>query len=518
VRPLDSLDARFLAGTEGADFPFWSPDSKSIGFFAQDKLKRVDLSGGSPAVLADVVFGAAGVGGAWTRDGVIVFADKRGLFRIADSGGIPAALLSAEPPESGFGYPQFMPDGKHLLFFVASNMADRDGLYVTSLDQPKSRSLVLKTSSKAVFAPALPGQPARVVFLRERSLLTQSFDTGKLRPDGDPSLVAEDVAILPALRASAFWMSDTGVIAYRSGLAFDRVKLVWRDREGRRHEDAAPENAYSSMRLSPDGKRIAIGRREPSGPSLIWMIDYTRGVTARLAEKVREETRPAWSHDGRYIAFSSPRNGVYQLFRIAPDGTGSEEQLTDGPGDKYLSDWSRDGKYLLYTQGSPGAFDLMARALPAGPESTVLRTPFDEMEGQFSPDGKWIAYSSNASGRYEIYVLGISAGINAPTGRFQISSGGGHAPRWRGDGQELFYLQSEGNHLMAVKLHISGQQVQAETPRELFHTSVPADSGDNPFPYDVTEDGKRFLMLETAGTQSSIPLTVVVNWQASMKK
>jgi eukaryotic-like serine/threonine-protein kinase len=215
------------------------------------------------------------------------------------------------------------------------------------------------------------------------------------------------------------------------------------------------------------------------------------------------------------------RNGVFQLFRAEPDGTHPEEQLTHGSADNYLTDWSRDGKYLLYVQGSPGAFDMWAKRDPElGAESRdvpVLRTASDEVDGQFSPDGKWIAYSSNATGRHEIYIMGFSPNIGEFVGRWQISNGGGRAPRWRGDGQELYYLTAD-NKLMAVTIRHTAKSLQPETPHELFSISVPADSGDNPFPYDVMGDGKRFLLEENAGTEASVPLTVVVNWQAGLKK
>ena len=521
LRPLDSLEAHVLSGTEGADFPFWSPDSKSIGFFAQDKLKRIDITGDAPLVLCDVVFGAAAAGGAWNRNGVIVFGDKRGLFRIPDSGGTPASLFTADDHrEGGFGFPQFLPDGRHLLFYVAGR-PEMEGVYASSLDRPQTRALVLKTSSKAIYAPAVLDQPSQIVYVRDRNLLAQRFNSAKLRAEGDPVLLAKDVAELPSLRGAAFWLSDTGLLVYRSGLAFERAKLIWRHRDGRRLGEAAPESSYTALRLAPDAKRVAIGRRDTAGPGLIWIVDFSRGVTTRLTSHAQVEARPTWSPDGRYVGFSSSRSGVYQIFRIEPNGLRAEEQLTDGPLDKYLCDWSRDGKYLLYSQGSPGAFDIWvkpnAAANAGGPDLPILQTPFDEGDAQFSPDGKWIAYSSNASGRYEIYVIGFSPNVESQ-GRWQISNGGGRAPRWRGDGQELYYLTTDDNKLMAVRLRTAERVVQAETPHELLTASALGDSGDNPFPYDVTPDGQQFLMEETAGAQASIPLTVVMNWQVGLKK
>jgi Tol biopolymer transport system component len=366
------------------------------------------------------------------------------------------------------------------------------------------------------------GQPSRLVYVREGTLLAQGFDSEKLRCEGDPAPLAKNVAGLAALHAAAFWLSDTGLLVYRNGLAFERMKLVWRHRDGQRLGEAAPEYAYTALRLSPDGKQVAIGRREPTGHGLLWIVDFTRGVTTRLTSNAQIEAQPVWSPNGRQVAFGSIRGGVYQIFRIELNGVNAEVQLSDGGSDKYLCDWSRDGKYLLYTQGSPGAFHIWAKPNPAifngEPDLPVVRTASDEVDGQFSPDGKWMAYSSNASGRYEIYVMSFSGNTDASVGRWQISSRGGRAPRWRGDGQELYYLTIDDNKLMAVTLRSVAGALQAETPHELFAASVPADVGDIPVPYDVTADGQRFLLEESAGNEASIPLTAVVNWQAGLKK
>ena len=522
LRPLDSLDARLLPGTEGADFPFWSPDAKSIGFFAQDKLKKIDLTSAAPQVLCDAFFGSAGVGGTWNRDGVIVFADKRGLFRIPESGGASVSMVAAKPPlESGFGYPQFLPDGKHILFFLGSSDAEKQGVYATSLDAPLTRIPVLKTSTKAIFAPPASGQPARLLYARDRNLLAVLFNSAKLRAEGDSVLLAKDLSVLPALGGSAFWLSDSGLLVYRSGSSLERLQLVWRDRNGRRLGEAAPENSYTALRLSPDGNRVAIGRRETGGSELLWTIDLSRGVMARLTAhtQVEHEGLPAWSPDGRQVAFSSIRNGLFQIFRIEPDSLNPEQPVGHSASYNYLTDWSRDGRYLLYDQGSPGAFDIWARPV-AGSDADlpVLQTPYDENGGQFSPDGNWVAYSSNASGRYEVYIMGFPGKADARVGRWQISSGGGRASRWRGDGHELYYLTTDDNKLMAVTIRTAGRSLQPETPRELFATSVPSDTGDNPFPYDIAADGRRFLVEEAAGASASIPLTAIVNWHAGLKK
>ena len=243
LRPLDSLTARVLPGTEGADFPFWSPDGKSIGFFVADKLKRLDIVGGAPQVLCDGDGGpsAAAQGGTWNRDGVILFGDKRGLFRVPASGGTPTLLIKTDPSrqEAGYGHPQFLPGGKSFLYFVQSNDASTQGVYAASLDRPQDRIPVLRTPVKAIYAASMPGQLGRLLFLRERTLLAQPFDAHELRLEGDPAPLADDIAVLTSLRAAAFWVSDTGLLVYRNGMALERVKLAWITREGIKLGDAS---------------------------------------------------------------------------------------------------------------------------------------------------------------------------------------------------------------------------------------------------------------------------------------
>lgn len=518
LRPIDSVEARPLPGTEGADFPFWSPDSASIAFFAGDRLKRLDLSGGAPVVLAEAVGGLTswGVGGAWNRDGVILFGETRGLIRIAGSGGTPEVLIAADASrqERGYGHPQFLPDGNRFLYLLASDDADMQGIYVASLDDPGTRVQVVRTQTKAIYSPPLPGRAGHLLFLRDRALLAQAFDLRTLRLLGDPAPLAQDIAMHTSLHAGAFWSSDTGLLVYRSGVALERVKLTWMSRAGTRQGSAGPDDAYTSVRLSPDGRRAGLGRRDPLG-SDIWVLEFGSERMTRFTFNPQMDSCPVWSPDGRQIAFSSDRTGSRQIYRKDAGGAGEEERLTDGPGLKCVMDWSRDGRHLLYSELGR-SFDLWLLPLDGGAPVPVLRTPFDEFDGQFSPDGQWIAYTSNESGRNEVYVTAFAGTDAAFRGRWPVSNQGGRAPRWRADGKELFYLAAGSRAVVAVEVRASGDRIETGTPRELFDASIPAEAGDWLYPYDVAADGERFLIQEPADARSS-PLTVVLNWQAKLK-
>ena len=517
LRELDSLEMRPLPGTEGANMPFWSPDSKSIAFLAEYKIKRLDLQGGAPLTLCDTPgIRGAGVGGTWNRDGVILVGGTKGLYRIPASGGQPLLVTKADPThkETEHGYPQFLPDGKRFLFFVQSGDPGIEGIYAASLDHPETRVQILKTNAKAIYVQSIVAGPGHLLWVRERTLFAQGFAPGKLRLLGEPEAVTQDISI-NAIRRAAFWASETGVLVYRTGGATS-YRMAWFNRDGKaagQLETAA--NAGGSLRLSPDSNRLAFSRNGGGTSVNMWLLEFSRSVFTRLTFSASSDWGPAWSPDGRQIAFSSDRTGVLQIYRKDAGGGGQEEQLTSGPNDKRVTDWSRDGKYLLYSQDdATGSPDLWALALEGDRKPIpLLRTRFAEVKGQFSPDGKWIAYESNESGGFEIYIRRFpSSG-----GQWQISNRGGTDPKWRGDGKELFYL-SPNRRMMAVTIRASPASIQADTPRELF----PAPVSSAPLgtaPYDVTADGQRFLLGQAVEGGSRVqPLTVVVNWEAGLKK
>jgi Tol biopolymer transport system component len=509
VRPLDSVVAQKLAGTEDASFPFWSPDSRFIGFFTPGKLKKVGVSGGPPQALCDA---PEGNGGTWSRDGVIVFAPNREgvLARVSATGGIPAPVtaLDRRRQETAHVWPQFLPDGRHFLYLRLSGRRENRGLYVRSLASEEA-GLVLRTEVRAAYTP-----PGYLLFVQQGTLMAQRFDPNRLQLTDEPVRVAEQVAYNPSNGRTTFSVSENGVIAYRTGLVggVPMGELVWYDRGGKRIGPAGAPGLYLRPALSPDGKSVAVQRRDPqTGTDDIWLVDLARSTVSRLTFGSSNQTHPTWSPDGSRIAFASDQDGLSNLYQKISSGAGSEELLLSSDTSKYVTDWSLDGRYIAYENQGPGTgSDLWVLPL-SGDRKPIpyLRTEFNEAQGQFSPDGRWMAYSSNESGRTEVYVQAFPAS----GGKWQISTAGGSFPRWRRDGKELFYRTAD-QKLMAVAVQ-TDSTFQAGQPRALFETrtsEVPV------IPYAVSADGQRFLVNTAIEDTNTSPITVVLNWIAEVAK
>jgi serine/threonine protein kinase/Tol biopolymer transport system component len=517
VRPLDSLTARLLPGTENANFPFWSPDSKSLVFFNANKLMRVEIAGGAPIALSDARYtGVSPLGGAWNRGGTILFSGTDGLFKVAASGGIPARVTQTDTArqESAHGFPQFLPDGKRFLYLVQSADETVQGVYLSSLDRPRERLRIVGTAYKALYQMPQLGGIGWLLWMREQTLVAQPFDEGKARLTGEAGPVAERVATLSGSSRAAFWASGGGVIAYRAGPG-QGLSLAWIGREGRQLGEVGPSDDFRNVRLSPDGKRAAVRRTVSSNPD-IWLLEFSRGAMTRATFDPKTDDYPVWSPDGRQMAFGSDRSGTMQLYRKDAAGTSGEVQLTSGGNPKYPTDWSRDGKYLAYTDTDPKTGqDIWVLPLAGdngGKPIPIARGPIVERNGVFSPDGKWIAYDSFDSGRSEIWVQPFP-----PTGaKWMISNQGASRPRWRGDGKELFYMGRASNWIMAASIRAAGSSIEADPPRQLFTLLTP---GTVVFPFDVTADGQRFLALQMpGGGPDPNSLTILLNWQAGLKK
>jgi serine/threonine protein kinase len=517
LRPLDSLTARPIPGTESADFPFWSPDSKSIGFFSAGKMKRVDLSGGSPLTVCEASDAdIATAGASWNRDGLIIFGGTDGLRRVAASGGVPALLsrVKAERKESGYGFPQFLPDGKRFLFFVRTEDRKTQGVYASSVEHPDEATLILASDHKAIYVPPSGrSQSGYLFYLREQTLMAQPFDSSALRLEGEPSPVAEEVALFPQLFHASFWVSDTGVLVYRTG-ASDTPKLSWLSREGKRLSEIVAEDFSSHVRVTPEGNKAVVEIADSATGNIdVWSWDFTRGVKTRRTFDTKPDRYPVWSPDGRQIAFSSARSGLFQIYRKDLERGGDEELLTSGPNPKYVSDWSRDGRFLFFSEIDPAtAQDIWALPITEKGAKPIplLKTPFLEANGVVSPDGKWFAYNSIDSGRWEVYVQPFPTAGGA---RWQVSTQGGRLPKWRGDGQELFFIGLDGSRVMAASVRTQGSGIESDTPKTLFRLPIMLEV---PSPYDVTSDGQRFLLLERTISQAT-PLAVVLNWQESLR-
>ena len=508
VRSLDSLSAQALPGTEGgASLPFWSPDSRFIGFFAGGKLKKIDAAGGPPQTLCDA---ALPRGGTWNRDGVIVFASSASspLYRVSAAGGEPSPVTALDQSrfEISHRWPYFLPDGRHFLYFVRSSQAESGGTFVGSLDAKETKRL-LPTTLNAAYAP-----PGFLLFLRNETLMAQPFDADGLQLTGEPFPVAEHVAYNLGLGRGAFSVSENGVLAYRSGSGQTNQPL-WFDRGGKQIGSLGAAGLYFTLWLSPDERQAAVDRTDTqTGTNDIWLFD-SRGIPSRFTTDPASDSNPLWSPDGSRIVFTSNREGVSNLYQKVASGVGNEEVLLKSSEEKWPDDWSSDGQFIVYQTFNPKTkWDLWVLPMSGDRQPfPFLQTEFNEQQAQFSPDGKWIAYTSNESGAPEVYAQTFPAS----GGRVRVSTGGGNQPRWRRDGRELFYIAAD-RKLMAVDVKL-GATFEARVPKILFGTRVLSLTGFRNT-YAVTADGQRFLINSTIEETDATPISVVVNWTAGLKR
>ena len=498
LRSFDSLEARPLPGTEGGNFPFWSPDNRYIGFFADGKLKKIEVTGGPAQTLCDA---PSGEGATWNADGVIVFAPSAaaGLFRVSATGGEPAAvtILDAVNSETSHRWPQFLPDGRQFVFLAQPGNSIRVG----SLDSDAHKAL-LNADSKALYSVGY------LLFVREDTLMAQPFDPSRAELTGDAVPVADDIRVNQILGRAAFAVSESGVLTYRSGTANSR--LVWFDRSGRELATVGEEGSYPTFELSPDGTRSVVSRIESSRQNL-WVIDLQRNSMSRLTLEDAGHVDPRWSPDSREVIFGSTRDPERSPFRVSPVDSTPVPVFTIQGGQFALDDWSPDGRHLLYHITGSLTGTLWVRELRGQAEPIAVARALSGIidQAQFAPDGRWIAYNSNESGRYEINVIPFP-----PTGdKWQISRNGGVQPTWRGDGRELYFLTLDGT-LMAVDIQ-PGPTFQWGIPSPLFRTPITVGDAQTE-DYAPASDGKRFFVVQPLDAPA--PVTVVLNWTAGFEK
>jgi len=510
LRTLGSGLARPLAGTDGASLPFWSPDGGSLGFFADSKLKRIDIEGRTIQTLANA---QSGRGGAWSRDGTIIFSVAQGspLFRISAAGGEPAALTRLEGLQYGHSAPQFLPDGRHFIYYVRGGL-DAQGVYVSQLDGAEPRRL-FAADSAAVYSSS-----RHLLFVRQGTLFGQSFDPDRLELAGNPFPVAEGITVDVGAGMVALSTSAGGAIVYRSGSVGALRQLAWFDQSGKQIQQVGvPGNAerMQNPSLSFDGRHVVMYRRV-DGNVDVWLLEVGRGVLSRLTFDEADDVFPTWSPDDVHVVFSSNRKDrVHDLYQTSIAGAGREELLLTTPQIKHPTDWSGDGRFVLYRSQDPKmGWDIWAVPVDGDRKPfPVVQTNFDERDGQFSPDGKWIAYQSNESGRVEIHVQPFPG----PGAKTTISTNGGAQVRWRRDGKQLFYIALDGR-LMAVPIRL-GQSVEAGEPVALFDTHVGgAVQANLRQQYMVSPDGQRFLMNTFPDEAPASPITVILNWAGAPKK
>jgi serine/threonine protein kinase/Tol biopolymer transport system component len=502
VRALDAAGAHALPGTDGARRPFWSPDSRSIGFFANSVLKRIEARGGSAQTVA---YALGGTTAAWGSDGTILFSSTAAPFlrRVNAAGGAVDTATKPAAESTGHRHPQFLPGGRQFLFFVGGPDAVR-GVYLGSLGSSEAARVVASDTQGAY---VLPGW---LLFIRQGTLWAQRFDLARQKISGEPITVADSVAFEPIDGTGAFSTSNAGVIAYRAGRP-SVTRLSWFDRSGNTLATlGSPEQAgLSNLRLSPDGRRVAAERTLQNETDL-WLLDATRqtrfthgtdGTIARL---------PVWSPDGARVAFESVRSGSVALSMKPSTGDGAGEVLFESPEVKIPCDWSPDGRFLLYYVPDPKTgTDLWVLPSESRVPFVFLKTDANELWGQFSPDGRWVAYQSNETGRYEIYVRPFSG----PGGAAPVSTAGGVYPRWSHDGRELYFIAPDAK-MMSASIRANATAVDSGAPTPLFQTRR-LGGGLNVIgrshQYDVARDG-RFL-INVDAESSAPPITLLMNWK-----
>jgi len=508
---VGSKGAKNLPDTNGANFPFWSPDGQFVGFFAAGKLKKVNIADGTVQTLCDAW---SGRGGSWNRDGIIIFTPtgqlNEGLYRISATGGTPIRISSPDKSrgESSHRWPVFLPDGRHFLYmaFDVSQKAARgsDAIFMGALDSKEKRFV---TSATANVGYAAPGY---LVFYRDNLLLGQRFDAEKFELTGEAVPLLNDIQYLPRMARAEFSVSSGGLLVAQSSSGVSLSRLVWFDRHGRELSVVSNPDTYANVTLSPNGRSVALDKTDAaSGNADIWTYDLERGSTKRLTFDPAVDAMAIWSPDGGRVVFSSSRQFAFDLYLKNADGAREEQVIERSDVDKFASDWSRDGKHLLYLRGA----DFWFLSLPKFQSSPFLKAESTFKDGQFSPDGKWVAYSSNENGRWEIYVTSFPEA----RGKWQISNGGGEQPRWRGDGKELFYLSPDGK-VMSV-LITTGVNFDAGAPVALFQANPRELVATSEYmAYDVSKDGQRFLINTQVRNAEMQPMTVILNWDTELKK
>lgn len=503
VQQLHATTAQPLAGTEGASYPFWSPDSKFIGFFASGKLKKVEASGGVVQALCDAPFGR---GGSWNRDGVILFTPgiHDAIYRVPDGGGQAMVVTKAKKQGvfAGARWPYFLPDGKHFLYvgFEGNDIAGK--VYAASLDSPDAK-LIVDDNTNAAYANGY------LFFTKDNNLVAQPFDPDHLTLSGNPVPVAPKVEYYDGKSLGNFSVSENGMLAYRGGYS-SPTRLVWLDRSGKQLASLGDPGYYTGGRLSPDGRSIVLTREDSLDASKgdLWLLEVQRGILSRLTFHPASFYTAAWSPDSTRLAVAAFGTKV----QIIPANGSGTPANPSGELTNRVSDWSPDGRTLLIdVQNSNTGWDVMS--LPVSGQQSlapVLNSPFDETVPRLSPDGHWLAYFSNESGRAELYVVPFPG----PGGRWQVSNDGVAADSagiaWSRDGKHIYYRDS-ATMLTVVEVQPQGGDFHAGIPRQIF--SIPGGVR----PLDAAPDG-RILVLVHSEQLMSPPITLVMNWDLELNK
>ena len=514
VRTLDDPQSRPLAGTEGAIDPFWSPDSRRIGFLSQGILKLTDVgTAGSPQTISKALVDSRG--GAWNTDGTILFYAARpaALSRVAATGG-PVTEISLGDAIGMARWPEFLPDGEHLLFQARDADLDRRGIYVRSLSGNESGSRRLIGSDWTAHYGS-----GYLLFLDGSTLMAQPFDAMRRELGGTSAVVVRGVGG-SSTAYGAFSVSSTGVLAYTGGLS-TQSELRWVERSGGTGDLVAPKGDYVDLSLSPDQSRVAYSRVDPQSQAPdVWILDLARGTSTRITSERLVDASPIWSPGGDQIIFRSNRTSTIgvelYLTTSSPGGTtrrifGLEDAGPNTPSNVIPCYWSPGGQVVFYQATLNAGYGIWTSSVEQKNPKAILDTQYNELHAAISPDGRWMAHASDQSGRYEIYVQDFPGGAR----RTLVSTNGGMQPQWRGDGRELYYIQADGS-LMQVAVR-TGERFDASAPTALFKTAIPTMLNPYRMDYVPAADGQRFLM-KVPVKETPPAITVVLNWPALLNR
>ena len=503
LRRLSSFEPIPLTGTEGATFPFWSPNGASVGFFARQALRIIDLAGGPPRMLAPVDNGR---GGAWNENDDIIYAPETDgvIMRVSAGGGRPSKVTALDtiPDGGGHRWPHFLPDGRRFLFFARNMGKESDeGIYLTSLDGGPPR-MVLNAHSGAAFLP-----PNRILFVADGTVISREFDPQSGRVTGPQVPVAERVATSSNFY-SAFSAASNGTIAY--GPMAMSSDLVWKTRDGRINSTVGALGQYVDFSVSPDGRKVAVTEVDRGNPFAdIYVIDLSRGgQKSKITFSRVTDATPVWAPDGQQIVFRSNRRAAHDLYLVDPERPGSEVDFQFSAAGKYPTSWSLDGEIVYHLRRPDSGFDvLVSEARPASTARALLDTPSNEVQGQLSRDGRWLAYTSDESNRPEVYIRAKAGGPRKP-----VSVKGGVDPKWARTSDELFYIDITSHRLTSVAVSFRDTDVVLGAPRELFEVRDVSFTPPYLSTYDVSPDGTRFLVRDPKEDVRTTPLAVLLNW------
>ena len=507
VRRLDAPQAQALSGTDNAAYPFWSPDSRWIGYFNRPEgtLKKIDTNGGPPITLTEA---PNGKGGTWNDGGVIVFAPEASspLHRVSSAGGesVPLTGLDAERHNS-HRHPRFLPDGHQIIFLARGNTPAQSSLMVADLESGSTRE-VMATETQAEYASG------HLLFVRERALMAQPFDPGSAELEGEAVPLAEELLVIQGASLADFSLSETGILSFATGRSEDQTHLEWRDRTGGDGGTLGDEAPYQTPLLSPDGSVAVVEIvDESTGTEDLWVVDLERAVRTRFTFDSAQDIWPVWSPDGQTVFFSSNRGGGFAIYKKSLEGAGEVEEVIRGERDLFSTSVSPDGiQLLVFGPGEGTGTDLFVVALDGSADLQPWRsTEFSESVGVFSPDGKWVVYHSNESGSPEVYV----APFPGPGRRWQVSSDGGVYPTWREDGSEIIYTRLDGT-LRVASVRAQGESFFVDGDEDLFEIGPPQLGG--PL-FSVSGDAQRFLVVPPTIQRADSLLHLLVNWPTALE-